>query len=70
MMIGRWLRRHLDEVDAPLISARSWLESRDTIGSRRPDGWTPEVLVVRRGVRGGVAPRAAIRTVQIRVDTQ
>lgn len=70
MVIARLLRRYGDDADMPVISAHTWLESRDTIGSIRPEGWGPEIRVVRRGIRGGVGPRAHTRTVQIRVDTQ
>ena len=68
--VGRWLRRGQDEDDGPLLDPHTWVESRASVGSKRPDGWEPEGLIVRRGIRTGAAPRIAPRVIQIRVDTQ
>jgi hypothetical protein len=69
-IIGRLLRRGEPAEGAPVLDPRPWAESRTTIGSKRPEGWTAERVIVRRGVRGGISPRTAPRVVQIRVDTQ
>ena len=68
--VGRLLRRGGDADDGPWLDPRAWLEGRTFVGSKRPDGWEPEALIVRRGIRSGAAPRSTPRVVQIRVDTQ
>lgn len=68
--VGRLLRRGQDADDLPTLDPRAWREGRTSVGSKRPDGWEPEALIVRRGIRAGAAPRIAPRVVQIRVDTQ
>jgi len=68
--VGRLLRRGQDGDDGPMLDPHGWLESRTSVGSKRPEGWEPEALIVRRGVRTGAAPRITPRVIQIRVDTQ
>lgn len=71
MLVNRLLRRRPDDdADAPMLAAHPWDEGRATVGSKRPDGWRPEALILKRGVRAGVSPRTMPRVVQIRVDTQ
>lgn len=71
MFVDRLLRRRdVEDDEPPQLAPRSWQDGQANVGLRRPDGWEPEALIVRRGVRAGRSPRTAPRVIQIRVETQ
>lgn len=65
------LRGHSGALHQLELDPRPWLAGGVVIGSKRPDGWELDALILRRGIRAGGPLRVrAAENGQILVETQ